>query len=289
MTSLSGELAVITGGGSGIGRELTRQLVAQGASVAMLDMSLGGMNATRELCVADGIPAGASISAFVADVSSEDQVLGFRDAVIERHGTDKVEILINNAGIAGGGSLFTDRREDWDRTFGVCWSGVYYMTRAFLPLVVKAERANIVNVSSACGFWASQGPYMANTAYSAAKFAVKGFTEALITDLKINAPHVRCSVAMPGHIGTDILLNSHKMLLGREESGAAIDEDVTQMSSQIKARAPMGPAEAATIILDAMARGQWRILVGRDAEQLDASVRANPEAAYDEDFVTPFG
>ena len=90
----------------------------------------------------------------------------------------------------------------------MCWGGVYYGTRAFLDLLVAADEGHIVNTSSVNGFWASIGPDRPHTAYSAAKFAVKGFTEALLTDLRVNAPHVKASVVMPGHIGTSIVQNS---------------------------------------------------------------------------------
>ncbi len=107
-----------------------------------------------------------------------------------------------NAGLSGGGSMVTSSRDEWKRTFNICWGGVGNCTRAFLPMLQNAEEGHIVNTSSINGFWASVGPRIPHTAYSAAKFAVKGFTEALITDLQINAPHIKCSVVMPGQIGT---------------------------------------------------------------------------------------
>jgi NAD(P)-dependent dehydrogenase (short-subunit alcohol dehydrogenase family) len=110
-------------------------------------------------------------------------------------------MLFNNAGIGGGGSFLVDDRAEWERTFGVCWFGVYYCSRAFMPLLVASDEGYIVNTSSVNGFWASLGPNIAHTAYSAAKFAVKGFSEALINDLRVNAPHVKVAVVMPGHIG----------------------------------------------------------------------------------------
>jgi len=100
----------VTGGGSGMGRELVRQLAAEGCNVAMCDVSADGMAETRQLCK-DRPPQGARISAHVADVSQEAQVLGFRDAVAQEHATDKVHLLFNNAGIGGGGSLFTNPKD----------------------------------------------------------------------------------------------------------------------------------------------------------------------------------
>ena len=127
-----------------------------------------------------------------------------------------IHLLFNNAGIGGGGSLFTNTREQWERTFNICWGGVYLGVRTFLPLLVKADEAHIVNTSSVNGFWASIGMGVPHTAYSAAKFAVKGFSEALINDLRLNAPHVKCSVVMPGHIGTSIVSNTRQVQNGSD-------------------------------------------------------------------------
>ena len=107
-------------------------------------------------------------------------MLAFRDAVQAQHETDHINLLFNNAGIGGGGSFLIDDRAEWERTFGVCWFGVYYSSRAFMPLLVASTEGYIVNTSSVNGFWATLGPSISHTAYSAAKFAVKGFSEALV-------------------------------------------------------------------------------------------------------------
>ena len=204
MKDFAGRIAVITGGGTGMGRELARQLVAEGCNVAMCDVSARDMAETKRLCEAQRLPQGMRVTTHVADVSDEAQVQRFRDEVAERQDTDKIHLLFNNAGIGGGGSMIANSRAEWEKTFNICWGGVYHCTRAFLPMLLKADEGHIVNTSSVNGFWASVGPRIPHTAYSAAKFAVKGFTEALITDLRINAPHIKCSVVMPGHIGTSI-------------------------------------------------------------------------------------
>jgi NAD(P)-dependent dehydrogenase (short-subunit alcohol dehydrogenase family) len=146
------------------------------------------MAETKRLCEASPLPQGLRITAHVADMSDEAQVQRFRDEVAERQDTDKIHLLFNNAGISGGGSMVAGSHEEWEKTFNVCWGGVYYCTRAFLPMLQKADEGHIVKTSSINGFWASIGSRVPHTAYSAAKFAVKGFTEALITDLRINAP-----------------------------------------------------------------------------------------------------
>ncbi len=216
MKDFAGRIAVITGGGTGMGRELARQLVAEGCNVAMCDVSAENMAETRRLCEVEKLPQGLRITMHVADVSIEDEVERFRDQVAEQQATDKIHLLFNNAGIGGGGSMITNSREQWEKTFNVCWGGVYLNTRAFLPMMQKASEGHIINTSSVNGFWASIGPGLPHTAYSAAKFAVKGFTEALINDLRMNAPHIKCSVVMPGHIGTSIVSNTRKIQTGSE-------------------------------------------------------------------------
>lgn len=214
MENFTSRLAVVTGGGTGMGRELARQLSAEGCHVAMCDVSAENMDDTIGLCLADA-PQGTRVTGFVADVSSETQLQAFRDDVMQRHGTEQLHLLFNNAGIGGGGSFVADGRTEWEATFNVCWGGVYYGCRTFLPMMLAAPEAHIVNTSSVNGFWASLGPNIPHTAYSAAKFAVKGFSEALIADLAVNAPHIKVSVVMPGHIGTSIVLNSGRYF-GRE-------------------------------------------------------------------------
>jgi len=313
MNDFAGKIAVITGGGTGMGRELARQLVAEGCNVAMCDVSAEAMAETKRLCQEQRLPQGLRVTTHIADVSVEDQLTRFRDELIEQQATDKIHLLFNNAGIGGGGSLFTNSREQWERTFGICWGGVYLGVRTFLPLLLKADEGHIVNTSSVNGFWASVGMGVAHTAYSAAKFAVKGFTEALINDLRLNAPHIKCSVVMPGHIGTSIISNSRKIQTGSETdqlsaneilstrqrlNGMGIDtapmsDDDIQAIALERARtfreeAPTTAAAAAKIILDGVKEGRWRILVGDDAHRLDQRVRQNPEHAYDGEFYQDF-
>ena len=313
MKDFAGRIAVITGGGTGMGRELARQLVAEGCHVAMCDVSAAAMAQTKALCVSDGIPQGTRITMHIADVSDEAQMQNFRDEVEDQHKSETINLLFNNAGIAGGGSMIANGREQWEKTFNVCWGGVYLGVRAFLPMMLKADAGHIINTSSVNGFWATIGPSVPHTAYSAAKFAVKGFTEALIVDLQINAPHIKCSVVMPGHIGTSIVSNSRRVHTGRDSDAlsapelemlrkriAASGKDVTGLSdaalqhlSDEQARvflenAPMTAAKAATVILDGVRAEEWRILVGDDAHKLDARVRKSPHEAYERSFFESF-
>ncbi len=210
MKSFRGRIAVITGGGTGMGRALAEQLAAEGCHVAICDVSAENMAETKALCEAQR--SGALVTTHLCDVSDERQVIAFRDAVTAQHGTRHINVLFNNAGIGGGGSFLKDSRAEWEKTFGVCWFGVYYCARAFLPLLVASDEGYIVNTSSVNGFWACLGRGTAHTAYSSAKFAVKGFSEALLVDLRLHAPHVKVAVVMPGHIGTSIVINTNKVL-----------------------------------------------------------------------------
>ena len=304
MDSFAGKLAVVTGGGAGMGRELVRQLAAQGCSVATCDVHGEAIEQTAALA-GEGAPPGVLVTSHDCDVAYEWQVQRFRDELLEAHASDHVDVVFNNAGIGGGSSFVTDPRESWERTFAVDFFGVYHCARVFLPLLIASGDGVLVNTSSVNGFWATLGPGMPNHAYCTAKFAVKGFTEGLIEDLRINAPQVRVAVVMPGHVGTDIVLNSmaaNDMLpesgdmterqleardrligVGMLPEGASADDlrrVLIQMGTDFRDKAPLNAADAATIILDGVRSGAWRILVGQDAVLLDENVRAHPEDAY---------
>ena len=304
MKSFEGKLAIVTGGGSGMGRELVVQLAADGCSVATCDVNADNVEETARLAE-KAAPAGTRITTHICDVSDEQQVNRFRDEVMAQHETEHVNLVFNNAGIGGGGSFLTGKRDEWDKTFGVCWGGVYHCSRAFAPLLMASDDGYLVNTSSVNGFWASLGPGIPHTAYSAAKFAVKGFSEALLEDFRVNAPHVKVAVVMPGHIGTNIVVNSRRVLRGAENDELTDDEVeelradllrrglpvqetnaddlrkmIAMMGEAFRDNAPVSAAQAATVILDGVRGGKWRILVGDDAHVLDEAVRADPEEAY---------
>ena len=300
MESFADKLAVVTGGGAGMGRELVIQLAAEGASIATCDVHADDLEETAKLAREASATSDNKITTHTCDVSDETQMMMFRDEVVEQHDTDYINLMFNNAGVGGGGGFVAGDRTEWERTFGIVWGGVYNGARAFVPLLVASDDGYLINTSSVNGFFASIGPGTPHTAYSAAKFAVKGFSEALIEDFRVNAPHVKVAVVMPGHIGTDIVKNSRLVLGGgmlgpadirtaMEQRGldhsAMSDEDVMNISKMMeegfKTMAPTTAAQAATIILDGVRAGKWRILVGDDAIKLDEAVRANPESAYD--------
>jgi NAD(P)-dependent dehydrogenase (short-subunit alcohol dehydrogenase family) len=326
MTKITrGMIAVVTGGGAGMGRDLCVQLAMLGVRVATCDVNEGKLAET--VAEANLASPAANIFTFKCDVSKEDQCIAFKNATLQHFSSKHVNLLFNNAGIGAGGSFVSGSREDWEACFNVCWGGVYYMSRAFIPSLLAADSGHITNTSSVNGFWASlgtpailslfalphktlpvlPGPDSAHTAYSAAKFAVKGFTEALLNDMRLNAPHIGVSLVCPGHIGTDIAINSmlksleivgdvaldglKKRILENADTPEGVKDhvrnaDVDQMKAILQVvgsefkNTGMASADAATYILNAMQAGQWRVLVGKDAEALDAWVRKDPEGVY---------
>jgi NAD(P)-dependent dehydrogenase (short-subunit alcohol dehydrogenase family) len=318
MESFAGKLAVVTGGGSGMGRELVRQLAAAGCSVAACDLNPDSVAVTAATARA-AAPPGVTVTGYACDVSDEAQVLRFRDELLEQHATDHVDLVFSNAGVAGGSSFVKDSREEWERTFAINWWGVYFCARAFLPLLIASDDGVLVNMSSVAGFWPTAGSGAPITAYCTSEFAIKGFSEALIEDLRSNAPQVRVVVVMPGVVNTDIATNSRRALglpeweqlsdaelleLIPDETRAGLiamgllaedfsADDFRQAIPRLKdAVRDQGflPAQAATIILDGVRSGAWRILVGEEAKMLDEHVRANPEAPFNyENYAEMYG
>jgi NAD(P)-dependent dehydrogenase (short-subunit alcohol dehydrogenase family) len=303
--SFTGKLAVVTGGGSGMGRELVRQLAAQGCSVAACDLNVPASTETADLARADA-PGGVRVTSHDCDVADEAQVARFRDEVLAEHGGDHVDVVFSNAGTGGGASFIRASRAEWERTFAIDFWGMYYCARAFMPLLIASGDGVLVNTSSVNGFWASLGPGSPNSAYATAKFAVRGFTESLIEDLRTNEPRVRVVLVMPGHVGTDIVASTRRIHgLPRPEQMSDADLDpirarmaraglpaarlpaadlrqmLAGMDDDFRDKAPLTSAAAAAIILDGVRSGAWRILVGEDAKLLDSAIRARPDSAYD--------
>ena len=307
MKDFSNKIAVVTGGGTGMGRGLVLQLVKEGCHVATCDVLMDNLDETLKL--ATEVNPEVKVTGHTCDVGVEEDIKRFAQEVRDQHETDHINLLFNNAGIGGGGGFVNGPRDQWERTFAVCWYGVYWSAREFMPMLIASDEGHMINTSSVNGFWASLGPGISHTAYSAAKFAVKGFSESLITDFRINAPHVKVSVVMPGHIGTSIAINSAR-ILGNEGQSTRTDAELEQIKAawlerglpvhnftpdQIRERlreqgnmfrdnAPTTADQATTIILNGVREERWRILVGDDAHLLDQVVRAIPEEAYDPDF-----
>jgi NAD(P)-dependent dehydrogenase (short-subunit alcohol dehydrogenase family) len=297
-----------------MGRELVRQLAAQGCSVAACDVNPDTVAVTAATAWA-AAPAGVVVTGHPCDVSDETQVRRFRDELLEQHARAHVDLVFANAGIGGGESFVKSARKDWEQTFAVDFWGVYHCARTFLPLLIESGDGVLVNTSSVNGVWAALGP-MPNSAYSTAKFAVRGFTEGLMVDLRANAPQVRVVLVMPGHVGTDIIANSLRARgfpAAQDMTDAQVDElipadartamitaglldegatagdlrrMVAQASTDFRDKAPVSAAGAATTILAGVRSGAWRILIGDDARTIDAAVRARPEAAYEPGFLS---
>ena len=263
--SFENRVAVVTGGASGIGRELLLQLVRRGAHVAVCDVDRENLEVAVRLARAAN--PDVRVTAHVHDVSDEAAVADFVDEVARAHESDAIHLLFNNAGVVGGGSFVTGRRDEWERTFAVSWFGVYHCTRAFMPMLIAADRGAVVNTSSVNALWASLGSGSPHTAYSSAKFAVRGFTESLIVDFRRHAPHLSAVLVMSGHVRTGMPSppRSWRCALG----------------STFADYRPVSSAAAAAKILAAVHEGEWRVVIGRDAEAVDERVRSDPWTVYD--------
>ncbi len=258
-------IAVLTGGASGIGRELLFQLVRKGTHVAACDIDREGLEAAVRR--ARAINPGVRVTAHQYDVSDEKSIVHLVKEVAHEHGSDAIHLLFNNAGVVGGGSFVVGQRDEWERTFAVSWFGTYYCTRAFLPMLIAADQGVIINTSSVNGMWASLGAGSPHMAYSSAKFAVRGFTEALLVDLRAHAPHVSAVLVMPGHVRTGMPAPPRSWRRA--------------LNSLFADYQPVSSKQAAEAILDAVRKGHWRVIIGQDAEAVDVRVRAAPGTAYD--------
>jgi short-subunit dehydrogenase len=258
IVNVSGKTIVVTGGGNGIGRELVLNLLGRGARVAAVDISEAGLAETAT-------KAGASsdrLSTHVLSITDRLSVEALPDSVIAKHG--QVDGLINCAGIIQPFVRLKDLEyEAIERVMNVNFWGVVYMVKTFLPILLKRPVAHILNISSMGGFC----PVPGQTMYGASKAAVKLLTEGLYAECI--GTNVAVTVAFPGAIATDISKNSG-VGLSAAESTADGDAPKFKMTP---------PAEAARIIVDAMERDAYRVMVGSDAAMLDKLSRLSPQKA----------
>jgi short-subunit dehydrogenase len=254
---LANGVAVVTGAGCGIGRALAVQLAATGCALALADIDEAGLQETA----ASLNERGAAFSTHVVDVSDERAVQAFAQAVMDEYG--RVTLLINNAGVALHGRFDEISLDDLRWLMQINFWGVVHGVAFFLPLLKQQPRAHIVNMSSIFGIVAQPG----QSAYSASKFAVRGFTEALRHELDGSSVFVSC--VHPGGIRTPI---ARRARLGANTPPGSRDEAVARFDRLT----PTMPDAAAARILQGIERREPRILVGRDAWQIDLFQRLRP-------------
>ncbi|NKS62574.1 SDR family NAD(P)-dependent oxidoreductase [Rhodococcus hoagii] len=254
MSEFAGKVCVITGAGSGIGRALALNLAGQGAKLALSDMDSVGLAETVRQVEA----LGADVKSDHLDVTQREAVLSYADAVVAHFG--KVNQVYNNAGIAFHGEVERSEFKDIERIMDVDFWGVVNGTKAFLPHVIASGDGHIVNVSSLFGLLSIPG----QSAYNAAKFAVRGFTESLRQEMLIAKHPVKVTCVHPGGIKTAIARNA-TMPDGDDQATFA------QFFDRRLARTT--PEEAAKTITTGVRKGKPRVLIGADAKFLDAWVR----------------
>jgi NAD(P)-dependent dehydrogenase (short-subunit alcohol dehydrogenase family) len=248
--SFEGRVAVVTGAASGIGRSLALALAGEGARLAISDVDLTGLAETASLARARG----AHVHEQRLDVADRDAVVAYAETVAQHHGA--VHLVVNNAGIALTGDVLDLSFKDVERIMDVDFWGVTHGTMAFLPHLVASGEGTLVNISSLFGLIGMPG----QSAYNAAKFAVRGFTEALRQELLIGGQPVTVTCVHPGGIRTNIARNAT----------AVGGHDAAALSELFDARlARTTPDRAAQVILDGARRGRARVLIGADAKALD--------------------
>jgi NADP-dependent 3-hydroxy acid dehydrogenase YdfG len=254
MEGFAGKVAVVTGAGSGIGQALAVELGRSGAKLAISDVDLEGLAQTEEQLKAIGTP----VKSDRLNVTEREAFLAYADAVNDHFG--KVNQIYNNAGIAFTGDIEVSQFKDIERVMDVDYWGVVNGTKAFLPYLIASGDGHVVNISSIFGLFAVPG----QAAYNSAKFAVRGFTEALRQEMVLAGHPVGVTTVHPGGIKTAIARNAT----------AAEGLDAAELASVFDKRmANTSPQRAARIILEAVRKNKARVLVGPDAKALDLMVR----------------
>jgi len=256
MQGFAGKVAVVTGAGSGMGAELAVQLGRAGASVAISDVDTEGLAVTEGRLKA----IGAAVKSDRLDVAERESFLVYADDVKNHFG--KVNQIYNNAGIAFSGDIEITAFKDIERVMDVDYWGVVNGTKAFLPHLIASGDGHVINTSSVFGLFAVPG----QAAYNSAKFAVRGFTEALRQEMILAGHPVKVTSVHPGGVKTAIARNST----------AAEGLDTTTMAEWFDTKMARTSSErAAEIILDGVAKGKAKVLVGADAKILDVFVRVS--------------
>ncbi|MGH3530320.1 MAG: SDR family NAD(P)-dependent oxidoreductase [Mycobacterium sp.] len=254
MEGFAGKVAVVTGAGSGIGQALAIELGRSGAKLAISDVDTEGLAHTAERLAEIGAP----VKSDRLDVTEREAFVAYADEVNEHFG--KVNQIYNNAGIAHTGDIEVCEFKDIERVMDVDFWGVVNGTKAFLPHLISSGDGHVVNISSLFGIFSVPG----QAAYNSAKFAVRGFTEALRQEMALAKHPVRVTTVHPGGIKTAIARNAT----------AAEGMDANELAELFDKRlANTTPQRAARIILEAVRKNKARVLVGPDAKALDIIVR----------------
>jgi NAD(P)-dependent dehydrogenase (short-subunit alcohol dehydrogenase family) len=253
---LEGRTAIVTGAASGIGRAIAHSLARRGCHVALADVNETGLQET-----AGSAASGVRITCHRLDVGDAQTVAAFPDIVRGAHG--KADLLVNNAGVALGGTFEQVSEANFEWLIAINFFGVVRMTRAFLPLLKASDEARIVNISSIFGIIAPPG----QTAYCASKFAVRGFSEALRRELA--GTSVGISVVHPGGVATSIAKNARR-------SETASSEVLAATLAGIEAKLKMPPAQAGETIVRGVEQRKPRIIVGNDAKIIAMIERLAP-------------
>jgi NAD(P)-dependent dehydrogenase (short-subunit alcohol dehydrogenase family) len=255
MKTFTGRVAAVTGAGSGIGRALARELALRGAHLALSDVDELGLADTVMLC--EGAGPGR-VTSHRVDVAERDAVYAWAEQVVDDHG--RANLIVNNAGVALAASIESMSYEDFEWLMGINFWGVVHGTKAFLPHLKAAGEGHVVNVSSVFGLISV--PWQA--AYNSAKFAVRGFTDALRMELEMEGSPVSCTTVHPGGVKTNIAMSARidpavVAAYGQAEAARSSFEQVARTS----------PDAAARQILAGVVRGRRRVLVGHDATVID--------------------
>ncbi|MEA2885109.1 MAG: hypothetical protein QOH32_4365 [Bradyrhizobium sp.] len=261
MTVIRGAAAAVTGAASGIGRALALELAARGCDLALADRDEAGLQDTAaEIARRHS----AKLTLHRVDVGDPAQIEAFAQAAVAAH--PALNILINNAGVALMGQFGELDQADMDWLMNINFWGVVHGVRAFLPHLSRQREAHIVNLSSIFGIVAPPG----QTAYVAAKFAVRGFSESLRHELQIANSQVRLSVVHPGGIATGIARSSRM--------GAGVTDNARRAEAieRFEALARTTPHAAALRIIAGIEKNRPRILIGNDARAMDLLQRLRP-------------
>ncbi|AUM11567.1 SDR family NAD(P)-dependent oxidoreductase [Ketobacter alkanivorans] len=261
MKQLQGKVAAITGAGSGIGQALAIELAKLGCELAISDRNEAGLKETEAQVVA----VGAKCTSCLLDVAEREAVYAWADQVVAEHG--RVNLIFNNAGVALSETVETMSYDNFEWLMNINFWGVVYGTKAFLPYLKQSGSGHVINVSSVFGMIGVP----TQSAYNAAKFAVRGFTESLREEMAIEGANVNVTCVHPGGIKTNIVRSSR---IG--EVGKAGTKDPVKAAKMFDKAARTTPQEAARVIIEGVLKDKARVLIGTDARVIDTMQRLLP-------------